>query len=103
MSPENTPARPARFFKRISKGSFHHGIWAMTRMAGRRGAFFHGDRDEIQASHFTIQELSKWVEKGGGWMAVEEITSEEAIAELADWPEGQQQLREIAKRHEVVG
>jgi hypothetical protein len=74
------------------------GLWVMTRESGRRGAFFHGDREEIQAPRYTVEELGEWAAKGG-FLPVEELAPREALEELDSWPEGRDQLRKILERH----
>lgn len=71
------------------------GVWIMTRPlveSSKRGIFFHGDREEIQAPAWSIATL---VACG----KVVEITPDEALNELASWPEGQQEARKVLERH----
>lgn len=88
----------ARCFKRLRDDDGRCGIWIMTRPTGRRGAFFHGDHDEIQGPRYTIEELSKWATEGG-FLEVEEITGGEVLEELASWPLGQREAEIILRRH----
>ena len=71
-------------------------LWVMTRPSGCRGIFFHGDRTEVEAPVYTVCELEKMTKFG-----IEEVTSREALAELADWPEGRRSLQKILDRHEI--
>lgn len=88
----------ARCFARVREDAGPRGLWIMTRESGYRGMFFHGDRHEAQEPRYTVEELDKW-SKEGGFLAVVELTPQEAVAELAWWPEGQQQAVNILQRH----
>lgn len=74
------------------------GIWAMT--GEKRGLFFHGDRNEVEPPHWSVAELVKQVEHPDPlFFRVEEISPQQSLAELGDWPAGQRQLQEIFDRH----
>ena len=88
-----------RCFRRDGKGKLRHGMWLMTRLEGRRGIFFHGERDETQAPQYTLEELSEWSTREDGFLRVTEITPAELLAELANWPRGQVAAQEMLERH----
>jgi len=73
----------------------------MTRKLGYRGAFFHGDHDEIQPPGHTVEELAKWSSEGRGFFAVEEITPYDLLRELETWPAGREQAEKILRRHDA--
>ncbi len=88
-----------RFFRRPRAsvlGELRHGVWAME--GNRIGLFFHGDRNEMQASRYVGSELAAWT-KPGGFIDVEEISPQEALYELFNWPEGQAQLVRMFNAH----
>lgn len=82
-----------RCFRRLPKGELRHGIWIMTRDSGARGAFFHGDRNEIQAPKWTVEELM------APGTFCEPISQDEALAELANWPDAVTNAKAIFERH----
>ncbi len=73
------------------------GIWLMT--GPRRGAFFHGDREEVQTPQYSIKQL----ETNKGLFQIQEISPEEAINELESWPRAQEEAIVIFKRHSRQG
>ena len=91
----------ARVFKRLREDDNRPGIWIMTRESGSRGAFFHGDHDDIEAPQYTVEELIAWGTKGG-FLPVEEITGPEALELLSSWPQGKQAAKEILLRHGAI-
>lgn len=76
------------------------GVWVMTRPTGRRGVFFHGDKEDIQAPLYSVEELDRMATRGG-FLPVEEITEEEALKELESCPGGQEEMRRVFARHQV--
>ena len=85
-----------RCFRKVEKGGVRRGLWLMTRPSGARGVFFHGDHCEIQAPACRLEDF----ESGDTPWHTEEITPEEALAELEpSWPEAAEQAREIFERH----
>jgi len=68
-------------------------LWIMT--GPSRGMFFHGAREETQTPHYDVDFLAEWDQ-------ATEITREEALVVLKDWPEGQAQARKIFDRHPPV-
>ena len=88
-----------RCFKRKEKGEFRHGIWLM--LEGRRGEFFHGERDETQAPRHTLDELVKWSETGKGFLNVEEISLKQVLFELGTWLEGRRLALKLFREYPV--
>ena len=79
-----------------------HGVWLMTE--SRRGVFYHGDREESQTPRYTLDELSEWSEmQGEGFLDVQEIPPEVALAELASWPAAHDEAMGIFLRHAFIG
>lgn len=93
-----------RCFKRPRETDKHFrcGMWIMTQEA--RGAFFHGDQNEVQSPRPNISELVS-----GAYGAVE-ITPEEALAELdkpapherGEWTDAKKYMQEIFDRHPIA-
>jgi len=77
------------------------GIWLMTQPIGRRGAFYHGRRNEVQSPAYTIEELDEWANgRGESIIAIVEITPEEAVAEMdLGWPEAKEHMQQVFARH----
>lgn len=96
-----TPQYDVRCFRRRENGTLRHGIWVMTRKIGSRGLFVHGDRNEIQAPRYTVEELGSWV--NGGFIDVDEITPAEVLAELLSWPEAADEVQQCFDRHPMEG
>ena len=97
--PPDAGCYDVRCFRRDGKGKLRSGLWLMTRPKGRRGAFFHGERDEIQTPHYTLEELSDWSTRPDGFIRVQEITPAELLAELENWPRGLEMAQDIIDRH----
>lgn len=92
-----------RCFRRKDKGTLRRGIWAMTGgVDSCRGMFIHGNCAEIQGPDYTMAELIRAGTEGGALLDIEEITPEEALAEVANWPAGQDELRAAFARHPKV-
>lgn len=90
MSERDTTA-PVRCFARERTDGKRRGVWLMTRREGYRGAFFHGERCEIQPPRWTVEELAAMHT---------EITPAEALAEMDNgWPEAKDAMRKIFERH----
>lgn len=93
----------ARCFRRSVAGDDGRpGIWVMTGPA--RGAFFHGDRKEVQAPCRSVDELAT----GRLYPAptpgiVQEVSPEDVLDLLANWPEAQEDARQIFARHPLKG
>ena len=91
-------ATSVRCFRRAdavgSRG--RRGAWVFTRPEyDGRGAFYHGSRDEIQAPRWTPQDLMG----GDALVEAEEITPEQVLEELANWPEARDHARKVFERH----
>ena len=65
-----------------------------------RGVFVHGDHDEFQAPQYSVDDLEKFATRGG-WFPCEEITPEQAVAELENWYEGRLEILRVLERHKV--
>lgn len=100
MPSEQEPPE-VRCFARNNEPGKRRGIWVMTQPTGYRGAFFHGDRCEVQAPRYTVEELSEWAARGGAIFAVEELSLREAMEELerGGWPEAAADVVAICGRH----
>ena len=85
-----------RCFRRRDKGDLRHGVWVMTGEA--RGIFFHGDRNSIDAPKWTIFDL----ENGSFFISVDEITPQQVLDELTDWPEATREVQRCFDRHKKV-
>lgn len=79
------------FAKNRSDGK-SRGVWLMTEE--KRGAFYHGDRDEVQKPLFYLSELASYESDG-----IVEITPEQAIEELKDRPNCQGHAKRAMARH----
>lgn len=107
MCSESPPPGPAtettvRCFRRLQDEpcTTRRGVWLMTRPSGYRGIFFHGDREEAQGPRYTVEELGQWSQQqGGGFLDVQEISPEAALAELESWPAARAEAIVIFKRH----
>jgi hypothetical protein len=88
-----------RCFRRKNKGKLRRGVWLMTRPDGFRGMFVHGDRDDVQAPEWSVEQLAG----GATPFEVEEITPEEAVAELAGWPDAVRAALAAFERHPKGG
>ena len=82
-------------FKRIRDDGARCGVWLLN---PDDGIFFHGDREEAQVPIYDLEQLATWAE-GDGFLPVEKIKPEQAIAELESWPAAQRAAREIFTRH----
>lgn len=96
-SREPAPVEPSitttvRCFRTPNKGSNGYGIWAMT--TETRGVFYHGNGIERLPPYWEVASLEKQEHPN----AVA-ITPDEALAELAYWPEAQADLRNVFARH----
>lgn len=87
-----------RCFRRLKeeplKTGDRRGIWLMT--GERRGAFFHGDRHEVQPPHYDLSDLEQMA---GPPFNIQEISPSDALRELAGWPEAQRDAKRIFARH----
>ena len=63
-----------------------------------RGVFIHGDRNEMRAPQYSIADLERYAAVGG-WFPVEEITPDEVLQELANWPDAVDEIRKTFERH----
>jgi hypothetical protein len=82
-----------RCFRRRDKGELRHGIWVMTKEA--RGLFVHGDHNTFDAPKWTVFDL----ENGSMLCQVEEITPQQVLQELSNWPEAVQEVQRCFDRH----
>lgn len=80
-------------FRTLNVGRFRYGVWVMTRKTGSRGMFVHGDRCEVQAPHWTVEEL-----RDGEAEAVP-ISCEQALKIVSNWPEVQTEMQKCFDRH----
>lgn len=76
-----------RFFMRPRDEPARHGLWVMH--PDGRGDFYHGDREEMQGSRYSLETLI-----ASGW----ETSQDEALANLATWPEAAAHLRKMIDR-----
>ena len=91
-----------RCFRRLGDGNGRAGIWVMTRPSGYRGAFFHGDRCEIQVPRYTVEELGEFSSEAGGSDFCEEITPDEVVETLDEtWFAAAREAENIFARHPV--
>lgn len=92
-----------RCFKRLDKGDLRHGVWIFTEPNGprlHRGAFIHGDRNEVQPPDYTVTDMESMAMcPEAAFIQVKEITPEEALAEIENWPEGQEAMQAAFDRH----
>lgn len=99
----NINATTVRCFRRIPGGKLRHGVWLMTQPVGYRGMFVHGDKDEVEPPQFTVEQLAEGDMKAWKRLTdlfrVEEITPEQALAELASWPEAATAAQACFARH----
>ena len=92
-----------RCFRRLREEG-RCGVWAMTQgLPGEDpkawGAFFHGDREEVQPPRYDLDDLIGECGDDDEWaLGVEEITPGEALVELVSWPEGQAALHKILEK-----
>ncbi len=104
-SPESSPSgrtacwTSVRCFRRLQDEPCNkrRGIWLMTEESGRRGVFFHGDREEVQGPRYTVEELAS----GSVGFEVQEITPEATLIELSSWPAAQRDAVSIFEKHRV--
>lgn len=85
-----------RCFKRLPKGKIRNGLWVME--DERVGAFFHGDRNEVQTPRYRCSTLEKWTTEPQ-LFDVEEISVFEAMEMLKNWPEVADLLRQQCEKH----
>ena len=77
-----------RFFLRPrDEPNARRGLWVMH--PDGRGDFYHGDRDEMQGSRWSLEQLV-----ANGW----EASRDDALANLSTWPEAATHLRKMIDR-----
>lgn len=76
----------------------------MTGLDQYHGVFFHGTREETQASRHTLDELAAWSQPDAeGFSDVEEVGPLEVLAELASWPRGREVAIAVMNEHSLAG
>ncbi len=81
-----------RCFRRRDKGKIRHGVWVMTESTG---LFIHGDRNEIQISRYNTATLE------ADSAFTEEISSEEALREIASYPDAVTKVQQCLDGHDL--
>lgn len=95
---------PLRCFRRNREDDGRCGIWVMDTNSEFRGDFWHGDKKEIQGTQLSIKTLELYCQglrdnDGFPPMNVEEISCDDALSELSDWPEGREVMARVFGRN----
>lgn len=84
----------ARCFKRPEQDADMEGYWIMTHPTGSRGVFYRRDFELIEIPGYTVEQLTAG-EAGGSV----EVSPEEVLKALEDWPEARQHALQVFARH----
>jgi len=83
-----------RCFRTASKGEKRYGLWIYTKE--RRGVFYHGDRNEVQAPKWNVGDVVKRFPDGAEGV---EICPRRLLMLLRDWPKAVADAKATFERH----